>query len=98
MDKQFSISEAKNRLPDLVHIIEHGSAVQLTRHGKPVAVLLSISQYKRLTNRPKSFWVALNAFRASIDKSTLLTCNDHFLIIELNHPVDRLFLKNEIFT
>jgi len=81
MAKQFSISEAKNRLPALVYIIEHGPAVQFTRHGKPVAVLVSISQYRRLrrlTSRQKSFRAALNAFRESIDKSTLLTSDDHF--------------------
>ena len=98
MDKQFSISEAKNRLPALVHIIEHGPAVQLTRHGKPVAVLVSISQYRRLTSRPKSFWAALSAFRESIDKSTLLTCNDHFFDNRDKSPGRQVILKNEIFT
>lgn len=78
MDKQFSISEAKNKLPALVHDIEHGPAVQLTRHGKPVAVLISISQYKRLISRPKNFWATLSAFRESADTSTLLSSGDNF--------------------
>ena len=44
MQKQFSISEAKNRLPSIIHIhyVEEGPYVELTRRGKPVAVLLSI--------------------------------------------------------
>ena len=78
MDKQFSISEAKNKLPALVHDIEHGLAVQLTRHGKPVAVLISISQYKRLVSLPKNFWATLSAFRESADTSTLLSSGDNF--------------------
>jgi len=78
MDKQFSISDAKNRLPALVHDIEHGPAVQLTRHGKPVAVLLSISQYKKLISRPKNFWATLSAFRESVDASALLSSGDDF--------------------
>lgn len=77
MDKQFSISEAKNNLPALVHDIEHGQAVQLTRHGKPVAVLISISQYKRLVSRPKNFWASLSAFRESADKGTLFSSGDN---------------------
>ncbi len=78
MDKQFSISEAKNRLPALVHDIENGPAVQLTRHGKPVAVLISISQYKKLVSRPKNFWATLSAFRESADISMLLSSGDNF--------------------
>ncbi len=77
MDKQFSISDAKNKLPALVHAIENGPAVQLTRHGKPVAVLISIAQYERLTHCPKSFWATLSAFRESIDTSTLLSSDDN---------------------
>jgi prevent-host-death family protein len=78
MDKHVSISEAKNRLPALVHDIEHGSAVQLTRHGKPVAVLISILQYKKLISRPKNFWATLSAFRDSADESALLSSDDDF--------------------
>jgi prevent-host-death family protein len=43
MTRQVSIAEAKNRLPAIVHQVEKGSGVQLTRYGKPVAVLLSTS-------------------------------------------------------
>ena len=86
MDEQVSISEAKNSLPALVHIIEHGPAVQLTRHGKPVAVLVSISQYKRLVCSPKNFWAALNVFRESIDTNTLLTSDDHLFDNRVKSP------------
>jgi prevent-host-death family protein len=34
-----SIAEAKNRLPELIRAVEAGSAVVITRHGKPVAQL-----------------------------------------------------------
>ena len=78
MDKQFSISDAKNRLPAIVHAIENGPAVQLTRHGKPVAVLISIAQYKRLTHCPENFWATLSAFRESAETCTLLSSDDNF--------------------
>jgi len=78
MAKQFTISDAKNRLPSLVHAIEHGPEVQLTRHGKPVAVLISIAQYKRLIQRRKNFWEELNSFRETADTDTLLSSDDNF--------------------
>ena len=32
-----SVAEAKNRLPELIHAVEQGETVVITRHGKPVA-------------------------------------------------------------
>jgi prevent-host-death family protein len=48
MEKQFSIAEAKSKLPAIIHSVEDGPSVKLTRHGKPVAVLLSIREYEQL--------------------------------------------------
>jgi len=47
--KQHSIAEARNNLPSLVRAAESGKAVELTRRGKPVAVLIGRRQYERLT-------------------------------------------------
>ena len=66
MQKQFSIAEAKNRLPSIIHYIEKGPYVELTRRGKPVAVLLSIQEYERLSRKYKGFWNALSVFRQNI--------------------------------
>jgi antitoxin Phd len=66
MQKQFSIAEAKNRLPSIIHYIEKGPYVELTRRGKPVAVLLSIREYERLSRKYTGFWSALSVFRRSI--------------------------------
>jgi prevent-host-death family protein len=35
----FSIAEAKNKLPELIRAVEEGKSVVITRHGKPVAQL-----------------------------------------------------------
>ena len=43
-----TITEAKNTLTALVHQVESGEIVHLTRHGRPVAVLLSEADYRRL--------------------------------------------------
>ncbi len=44
----YSIAEAKNNLPQLIHKVEEGTPVQFTRRGKPVAVLLSTDEYQRM--------------------------------------------------
>lgn len=66
MEHQYSISEAKNRLTAIIHGIEPGKPAHLTRHGKPVAVLLSIAEYEALKQRQEpSFWDTLMEFRKS---------------------------------
>jgi len=66
MEKQFSIAEAKSRLPAIIHSVEHGPSVKLTRHGKPVAVLLSIREYEQLAKKKEGLWNALTHFRNSL--------------------------------
>ncbi len=63
MQKQFSIAEAKNRLPNIIHNVEKGPHVELTRRGKPVAMLLSIQEYERLSRKYTGFWSAISEFR-----------------------------------
>ena len=36
-DMEVSTAEAKNRLPELIRIVEGGEQVVITRHGRPVA-------------------------------------------------------------
>lgn len=48
MSRQYTIAEAKDRLPEIVHQTERSGAVSITRHGKPVARLVSESEYQRL--------------------------------------------------
>ncbi|MCD6139305.1 MAG: type II toxin-antitoxin system Phd/YefM family antitoxin [Deltaproteobacteria bacterium] len=67
MQKQFSIAEAKNKLPALIHYVEKGPYVELTRRGKPVAVLLSIHEYERLSRKHIGFWSAISEFRRRIE-------------------------------
>lgn len=66
MHKQFSIAEAKNKLPAIIHSVEKGSAVELTRRGKPVAMVMSTGEYERLTRRKEGFWRALTKFRENL--------------------------------
>ena len=57
MLKQYSIAET--RAEQLAHVIqeaEQGAKVELTRRGKPVAILLSLDEYDRLSRKRGSFW------------------------------------------
>lgn len=66
MQEEFSIVEAKNKLPSIIHYVEKGPYIKLTRRGKAVAVLLSIKEYERLSHGNSGFWEALSVFRRNI--------------------------------
>jgi antitoxin Phd len=55
MPKSFSIAEARHDLAALVHQLDRKPLIELTRRGKPVAVLLSIREYNRLAAPAKAF-------------------------------------------
>ena len=67
MAKSYSIAKARDQLAELVHRAERGSAVELTRHGKPVAVILSTQAYEQLTQRRPGLWDAIERFRRDSD-------------------------------
>ncbi|MBI2382504.1 MAG: type II toxin-antitoxin system Phd/YefM family antitoxin [Gammaproteobacteria bacterium] len=67
--KQTTIRDARNSLTRLLHDVESGKPVRLTRRGKPVAVIVSEGDYERLTStRPsrKDPWLALQEWRAGL--------------------------------
>ena len=71
MPKRYSIAEARNNLPSLVHAVEEGPPVELTRRGHPVAVLLSTLDFQKLTQRQPDLWSAIQEFRAQTDLEEL---------------------------
>lgn len=66
IQKEYSIAEAKNKLPSIIHNVETDGSVKLTRYGKPVAVLLSMREYEKLQKSTKGFWNALLEFRTNL--------------------------------
>lgn len=63
---QYSIAQARDCFAQLVHKVEEGGTVELTRRGQRVAVILSAEAYDRL--RPKrNAWKAVQAFREKYD-------------------------------
>ena len=67
MPKRYSIAEARNHFTAIVREAEQESAVELTRRGKPVAVLLSIQEYRRLSGGTGGFWKAFTKFKNKVD-------------------------------
>ena len=67
--KDVPITEAKNALTALVHQAESGRPVRLTRHGRPVAVLMSEESYRRLQagqGERRDLWEFVNQWRESL--------------------------------
>jgi prevent-host-death family protein len=78
MEKQYTIVDAKNKLPALIHSAESGQEIKLTRHGKTVAVLLSIKDYERMKRKREGYWQALNSFRSRFEKEHVLIGSEEF--------------------
>ncbi len=69
--RQYSIAQARDRLPGIVHEVERGAPVELTRRGRPVAMIVSLRQFQRLASNRNDFWTALERFRASVELEQL---------------------------
>lgn len=59
-----TISHLKNHLPEIVHDVENGLDIQITRHGKPVAVIVSLKRYSRAFSSGKGIFNAYQRWRA----------------------------------
>ena len=71
MGERHSIAEARSKLPQLVRDAESGKAVELTRRGEGVAVLIGRKQYERFVSRSRRFSEALDEFRSQVDLADL---------------------------
>jgi antitoxin Phd len=65
--RQYSIAQARDQLASIVHDVERGEPVELTRRGKAVAVVMSLDDYRKATGRKPSFPEAWEAFRRTTD-------------------------------
>ena len=79
MEKQYPIAKAKNRLSSMIHDVEAGVSLKLTRHGKPVAVLLSIQEYELLKGKKGNFWPRLLEFREAMEKEDVEITDTDFV-------------------
>ena len=58
-----TIAEAKNNLPKLIHAAEAGGDIHISRHGQPVAVLISEARYQQFFSSGKGVFPAISAWR-----------------------------------
>lgn len=86
MSKQYSIAAARNQLPAIVHEVEKGQPVELTRRGRPVAVLLSARDYEQLKPKKRSLWEAIQHFRATHDLSDMTDIDEIFADVRDKSP------------
>ena len=71
MTKQYSISEARTHLPALVHAVEDGAPVELTRRGRTVAILMSKRDFDASQRGEDDPWSVIEAFRDETDLDRL---------------------------
>lgn len=63
-DKCYTMTQASQHLPDILNFVEQGHSVEVTRRGKSVAIVVSITEYQSLRERSQGdFWQALQTFR-----------------------------------
>lgn len=64
---QYSIAQARDRFTQIVQEAEQGNAVEVTRRGQRVAVLVSAEEYDRLCQPKQSFGKSVLAWRKKYD-------------------------------
>lgn len=62
MSKRYSIAEARSHLPSIVDDAEAGQEIELTRRGKPVAVVVSLREFERFRGERADFAKAYERF------------------------------------
>ena len=77
--KTSTIAEAKNNLSHLIHQLELEEPIHLTRYGKPVAVMMSESQYQKLLSPPKSLNTAILNWRSQLEEDLDMGLTDNEL-------------------
>jgi prevent-host-death family protein len=67
MIPSYSIAEARNRFAEILHDLKHVSRVEVTRRGRPVAILISVEEFEALCAGNITFASAYDAFRDTHD-------------------------------
>lgn len=73
-----SVAEARQNFARLIKRAEQGRAIEITRRGESVAVLLSASEYLTLTGDRPSFVEAARRVRERLDVESLGIGDEEF--------------------
>lgn len=75
---RYSVAEARQYFARLIRDAEQGRAVEITRRGEPVAVLLSAAEYLALTRERPPFVEALHRVRERLEVENLGIGDEEF--------------------
>ncbi len=67
MTHEFTIAEARDHLSEVVRLAEDEGIVELTRRGKPVALVVSTGEFARLCSQSREPFGFLAELRAAYD-------------------------------
>ena len=73
-----SVAEARQNFARLIRRAQQGKAIEITRRGESVAVLLSASEYLSLTGDRTSFVEAIDRIRKRLDVNELEIGDEEF--------------------
>ena len=76
MSQKYSIAEARSRLPAIIDQAEAGREVELTRRGRPVAVVVSCHEFDRLRGKERHFADAYKRFLEKFSPADIGLDND----------------------
>jgi prevent-host-death family protein len=63
MKKHYSVAEARTKFPTLIREVEQGQSVEITRRGRPVAVVVSLAEFRRIESAGPTFIEAYESWR-----------------------------------
>ena len=76
--KKVSVAEARQNFARLIKRAQRGDAIEITRRGESVAVILSAAEYLALSGERPSFIQAANEVRERLDVESLKIDDETF--------------------
>jgi prevent-host-death family protein len=86
MKRIYSVGSARASLPAILDDVQSGQVIQVTRHGRPVAVIMSPAEYAGLERRQTSFGTACAEFRKRFAVAELDLGRDDFESLRDRRP------------
>jgi len=93
--KTSSIADAKNHLSSLIHQIESGDPIHLTRYGKPVVVIMSEQDYIQLISPVTDLNAGIQQWRNQMKGNKHSGFSDNELIKLRQSSSEREFVWEE---
>lgn len=84
--QSYSIAQARDQFAAIVHAVERLSSVEVTRRGKPIAVIISVEEYEQLKTGRKSFWGGVVEWRNSVEWENFEDDEDIFADVRDRSP------------